>query len=315
MEKTIIYDGGGRAGESSWLNAIAPLLKQNGIDPNLLLAMMNGGFGGFGGGGGTFIWLIFLLALMRGNGFGFGGNGNCDNGAQLANLINNDNGRELLMSAIQGNGNAISQLSSMFNCSVGQIQQSINTIGTLIQNVGNQVGLGFQQTINAIQAGNCSLMSKIADCCCENRLAICQQTNTLTSEINSVAVGQERGFSSLAFETQKQTCALEKTMDENTRAITARLDAMERASLQDKLDAEREKNSTLRTQLNLEHQNAYFTQLVGSAVAPIVSDLEKIKCKMPESVNVPYSPVTAIPNCVAYGAGFYGGPYNGGFWG
>ena len=72
----------------------------NGLDPNLLLAMNGGGFGNnFGNGG--WLWILFLFAMMNGgwgNGFGFGGNGNA---------LNNDAGRQLLMQAIQGNGNAI----------------------------------------------------------------------------------------------------------------------------------------------------------------------------------------------------------------
>ena len=83
---------------------LASLCQQRGIDPNMLLAMKNNN--GFGGEGGWFMWVIFLFFLMGwgGNGFGFGfGNQN----GNLPNLINNDAGRELLMSAIQGNGNAI----------------------------------------------------------------------------------------------------------------------------------------------------------------------------------------------------------------
>lgn len=36
------------------------------------------------------------------------------------------------------------------------------------------------------------IAQQIANCCCENRLAICQQTGTLQNAINNVAVGQER---------------------------------------------------------------------------------------------------------------------------
>ena len=46
-------------------------------------------------------------------------------------------------------------------------------------------------------------------------------------------------------------------------------------------------------------------------LAPIAQDLEKIKCKMPETATVPYSPVVGVPNCVAYQYGLYGGFPNG----
>lgn len=59
------------------------------------------------------MWVIFLFFLMGwgGNGFGFG-NGR----GGLANEINNDYGRGLLMDAIGGNRNALSNLATQLNC-------------------------------------------------------------------------------------------------------------------------------------------------------------------------------------------------------
>lgn len=122
----------------------------------------------------------------------------------------------LIIIAIQGNANAISQLASTLNCSIGQVQQAINGVMSQVQQVGNQVGQSSMQIINAIQAGNCNIAQQIASCCCENRLAICQQTNTLQQSINNVANGQERGFSTIAYETQRQTCDIRDAIRENT---------------------------------------------------------------------------------------------------
>lgn len=286
---------------------LAPLLQKSGLDPNLLLAM-NRNNSGFGGEGGWFIWVIFLFFLMGwgngGWGNGFGGNGS--NG--FPNLINNDAGRELLMQAIQGNGNAISQLATNLNCSVGQIQQSINGVMTQLQSVGNQVGMSGMQVINAIQSGNTGIAQQIADCCCENRLAICNQTNTLTNTMNA------------------NTQNLKDATLAQTQAILAKLDAAETRVLQDKIDAERAKNVALTNQLSQEHQNAYFAQVTAQSIAPVnnvLTDLSariaKIECKQPETVTVPYSPIAAVPNCIAYQYGLYGGfnPYGvgNGFWG
>jgi hypothetical protein len=61
------------------------------------------------------------------------------------------------MQAINGNGNAISQLASTLNCSVGNIQTALSGILSQVQNVGNQVGMSSQQVINAIQSGDCAI--------------------------------------------------------------------------------------------------------------------------------------------------------------
>lgn len=307
--KTVIYtpDSGAAGSGAGMLGMLAPLLQKSGLDPNLLLAM-NRNNSGFGGEGGWFIWVIFLFFLMGwgngGWGNGFGGNGS--NG--LPNLINNDAGRELLMQAIQGNGNAISQLATNLNCSVGQIQQSINGVMTQLQSVGNQVGMSGMQVINAIQSGNTGIAQQIADCCCENRLAICNQTNTLTNTMNA------------------NTQNLKDATLAQTQAILAKLDAAETRVLQDKIDAERAKNAALTTQLSQEHQNAYFAQVTTQSIAPVnnaLADLSariaKIECNQPEVAKVPYSPVVGVPTCVAAQYGLYGGfnsyGVGNGFWG
>lgn len=202
--KTYVF---GNDANNGMLGLIAPLLQKQGLDPNMVMAMMNNR-NGYGGEGGWFMWIIFLFFLMGWGNNGWGGFGNrgAAGDAALGNLINNDNGRELLMQAIQGNNAAINQLASTLNCSIGQVQQAINSVMGQVQQVGNQVGQSSQQIINSIQAGNCQIAQQIASCCCENRLAICQQTNTLQQAINGVTVSQERGFAQLNYDTAKQTC-------------------------------------------------------------------------------------------------------------
>lgn len=252
------------------------------IDPALLMSMcQNNGFGN-----GNWIWLFFLWFLfpMINGGNGWFGNGN--NG--LANMLNNDSGRELLMQAIQGNASKLNDLACMFGTKSDTIQCAIN------------------QATNAIQSGDTALMQQISQCCCENRLAICNQTNTLQNTMN------------------QNTLSLRDSATANTNAIIAKLDAAEMRVMQDKLDALREKNSTLIAQLSNEHQTSAIQASQAQSVAPIVNSLNdlssrlaKIECKAPETVTLPYSPLTAVPNCVAaqYGLfnnGLYG---NTGLWG
>lgn len=290
------------------VSLLAPLLQQRGLDPNLLL--MNRGNYGFGGEGGWFMWVIFLFFLMGwgGNGFnGFGNNrGALAGDAYLGNLINNDTGRELLMSAIQGNGNAINQLASTLNCDINSVKSAINGVMAQIQGVGNQVGMSSQQIINAIQSGNCQIASQIAKCCCDSQLAICQQTNTLQNAINGVSVGQERGFANVAYETQKQTCDIQNSIKDVASQILAGQQAAEMREMQNKIDALREANSQKDVIINNGQQTAVFSQMIQSATAPIANavanlqgDVNGIKCKLPETVSVQWPNLTAIPTCIA----------------
>ena len=303
--KTYVFPESGNSGGGGMMAMLAPLLQQKGIDPNLLVAMQGKNNNGFGGDGSWFMWIIFLFFLFplfgrNGWGNGDGGNGGGYGVAGIPNLINNDAGRELLMSAIQGNGQAINNLATNLNCSIGQVQNAINGVMSQVQQVGNQVGQSSMQIINAIQQGNCNIAQQIASCCCENRLAICQQTNTLQNAINGVATGQERGFASVAYETQRQTCDLQNSIKDSTQQILAGQRAAEMREMQNKIDKLREENSTYKT-------SAMTSQIVGQATAPLGAALGDLSARLAEVAKVPYSPVVGVPSCVAAQYGLFNG--------
>lgn len=320
MESKTIYFGNEGNSANNILSCLAPFLKQNGVDPNVLLAMNRNGFGGEGG---WFMWVIFLFFLMGwggngwGNGFGGGNRG-------LANEINNDYGRSMLMEAIKGNGCAINNLATSLNCSVGQVQNAINGVMSQVQNVGNAVGQSSLQIINALQQGNMGIAKQIADCCCENRLAICQQTNALQNSISSVATGQERGFANVAYETQRQTCEVRDAIRENTSQVLAGQRAAEMRELSRELAERDRKIAEQAVIINNGQQTAVFGQMINQATAPLgaalaglKSDVDGIKCKLPESVTIPYSPVVGVPTCAAWNYGYFSpfSPTANGGWG
>ena len=307
--KTYVFGNDGQCG-GGMMSLLAPLLQRNGLDPNLLLAMNKNG-NGWGDGSG-FMWVIFLFFLMGWGGNGWGGFGGNGRGA-IANEINNDYGRSLLMDAIGGNRNALSNLATQLNCTEGQIQSAISALTSQVQSVGNQVGMSGMQTINALQQGNMQIAQQLANCCCENRLATCQQTNTLQSAINNVATGQERGFANVAYETQRQTCDLHNVIKDSTQTIVNGQQQAVMREMQNKIDALREENSTFKS-------SAMTSQIVGQALAPVnavLAGLQKevgeIKCAQPNTVTVPYQPFVTVPNCVAAQYGLYANAN--GFWG
>lgn len=313
------------------------------IDPALLMALNNNG--GFGGNG-SWLWIIFLFflyPLLRNGGLFGNNNGSCAAG-YMANMANNDAGREMLMNAIQGNGNAISNLATNLGCSIDAIQTAINGVMNSINQVGNQVGMTGLQTINAVQSGNSTLGQQIASCCCENRLAICQQTNEITRAISSVDNNVNSNFANTNYQLASQICDIKQNTSNavqsikdaigingeltrnaaqaQTQAIINKLNDMQSQDLQDKIETLRERNSTLTTQINLEHQNQYTAQVVGQAVTPINSaianiqkEVDNIKCKIPDTVTTFYQPFTTVPNYIAWNAGLYGyNNMNGSIW-
>ena len=312
MADTKIFSFPDAGAGANGIAAMLPALLQNrGVDPAYLMGMLNNGNGGFFGNNGGFQDIIALIVIAAifgiGNGGLFGGG---NNGSR--------EGQEMIMQTLNRNGVDISQLATAVGCSKDQILAGINSVSGAICGLGNQMGQNTNQIITALMQGNNALASQIAQCCCDNKLAICQQTNTLQGAINGVAIGQERGFSSLAFESERQTCALKGAIHDSTEAILAGQRAAEMREMQNKLDALREENSTFKA-------SAMTSQIVGQATAPLgaaLGDLSarlaKIECNQPEVAKVPYSPVVGVPTCVAaqygLGIGFNGFPGTG-FWG
>ena len=296
MERTYVFNQDPNGGGSKFdIMALLPnLMGGKGVDPGLL-ALLNQGRNNQDawGGGMWWIWIILLWFCWGGNGFGgFGNRGG------LPAELNGDVGREYLMSAIQGNGNAINQLASSLNCSTQQLQSALCNIQGLIQGVGNQVGMSAQQIINSIQSSNCTLATQIADCCCKTQNAIERQ-------------GYETRIA-----TSEQTHSLVDSGNENTRAILAKLDSIQTQALQDKITALTAEKATLTAEISQRNQNATILNAVGQQIAPLAaglqalqSDVDGIKCKLPNTVPVVYPNIQAVNTdlCRAAAYGAYAG--------
>lgn len=294
------------ASNGELMSVLAPLLSQRGVDPNVLLALNNRN-NGFGGEGGWFMWVIFLFFLMGwgGNGFGgFGNRGNLVGDAALGNLINNDAGRELLMSAIQGNGTAISQLASTLNCSINSVQTAINSVMSQVQSVGNQVGMTGQQVINAIQQGNCQLGNQLAQCCCsiqdsitranyENQLSNLNQTNTLQNSINFVNSSVERGFASTAFETAQQTCELKNAIAAQTQVINDKFSQLEMREMAREIQTLRDERNAYQLSASQQQQTQNLINQLRPCPIPAYITCNPFGC---QNDNYPYG-VYGGSNC------------------
>ena len=293
MDKTYVFDNAdGGCSNNGMMGLLASLCNKQGLDPNAVFAMMNNrgncGWGDMGA------WWIVILLIFGWGGFGgfgggFGGRGNAQGLADLGNLVNNDAGRELLMNAIQGNATAIGQLSTKLGCDYNALSGAIQNLSTQLCNLG----MGQKDVIFAIQNGNQAILSKLCDCCCDLRqqvadfrgdiaLQMCNQTNSLTNSINFVNSSVERGFSSVAYETQRQTCDIINAMNSGFNAIKAREDAREIQSLRDQVQA---------YQLSASQQNQ---------TANLIAQLRPCP-----------SPAYVVPNPFGCGCNNYGYPYNG----
>lgn len=281
------------------------------MDPAALMAMMNNNYG-FGGNGAWWIWIILLFFCWG----GFGGNGfgrGASDASRLASELNTDANTNLLMQAINGNKEAISSLSNTLNCDFNSVTAALNNINSGVSKISCDVKLSGCEVINAITSGNAALASKLAECCCntqrsidsvnlnltkmgyEDQLAMCNQTNTLVNTMN------------------QNTLSLRDSNLANTQAILQKIDNFENIYRQDKMDRLTSENLALKGQISQANQNQYIAATVQANTAPIVnrlnslqSDVDGIKCKLPNTVSVPYPQLAVynpeIARAAAYGA-------------
>lgn len=297
------------------------------------LALMNGG--GFGNGmwNNPFMYLVwmYMMRWMNGNN-GFDGNQALEASTQrqiqtLADQMNDNHTSDLIMSAIQGNNSAIQEVSTRLGCDLNAIASAIQSVRSDISTVGNQIGFSSERIINAVNVGDSGVIQALKDCCCEtqkailtqnyeNRIAIGDAAARLKDTVNYVGLQVEKGFSDSNYQTQAQTCSLQGTIRDtgtaNTNAIIAKLDAIQNQALLDKIDQLREKNSEQAVVINNAQQTATFNQMLNSYTAPIAAavntlqtEVAGVKCRLPETVTLPYSCATAVPTNLLYN-GFVG---------
>ena len=188
---------------------------------------------------------IMFLALF--NQFGFGGRGymnGCENGAtaalqgseilsrvnQIGTQLSDNHNSDLIMQAIQGNSGAIDQLANNINVSFRDVSAAVGNIQSALASVSGNIGTSTERIINGILLGNKDLVSAITNCCCENKMGVqkmgyenqiatMHQTNALQERLTNIANGIQQGFSSTAYESQRNTCDIINSGKDNTQRI------------------------------------------------------------------------------------------------
>lgn len=221
-----------------------------------------------------FIYLVWMMYAQRmwGNN-GWNENGNCGYNtlqgqiSSLQNQMQDNHNSDLILQGISGNTNAIREASTRIGCDLNVLQQSICDVRGGIDTLSGQVGFSAERVINAVNMGDCNVIQALKDCCCttqkaileqgyQNQLATQAQTNVLQNEVRNVGVGQERGFSSVAFAAEQNKCEIIRAGEVNTQRIIDTLNNHWK-------DEQALQIQDLKFQLSQERQNRYFASLTG----------------------------------------------------
>lgn len=226
----------------------------------------NGNNNGWGAEGSWLWFIIVIFAIFGWGGFGngFGGNGmNGGVGSEIQRGFDN----QAVASKLDGITNGLCD-------GFYAVQTGMNGINTNIL----QTGFGIQQAINADTVANMqntnALQSQLANCCCETREAI-QGVN---------------------YNMATNTCALQNTMNSNTRDIIDSQNAGTRAILDylcnEKISSLQAENSDLRRAASQDRQSALLTTQMAAQTQQIIN-----------AVNPSAIPAYVVPNPNAYAYG------------
>lgn len=234
--------------------------------------------GGWGDGNGWWV-LIILFAIFGGWGNGgWGGNGANGGATPYATsaLTQADLQRgfdtQSIVSKLDGISNG---LCDGFYTQNTALMNGFHGVDNAICNLGYQTQQGFNTTNVALMQGQNALQSQFANCCCETREAI-QGVN---------------------YNMAQNTCALQNTMNSNTRDIIDSQNAGTRAILDylcnEKISSLQAENNDLRRAASQDRQSALLTTAMASQTQQIIN-----------AVNPAPIPAYQVPNPnVYYGCG------------
>ena len=242
----------------------------------------------WGGDGFSLIWLVLIFAIFGWGGFGgwgggFGGNGgNGANGAGFQGwATRSDINEEFALNDIQNGIRGIQQGICDSTYSLNNTMQS----GFNGMNVGMLQGFnGVQQAINADTVANMqntnALQSQLASCCCETREAI----------------------QGINYNLATNTCALQNTMNNNTRDLLENQNSNTRAILDfltnDKIATLQAENSDLKRAASQDRQSALLTTEMYAQAQRLINAINPAPIPAFQ-VPAPY----AYAGCNTYGNG------------
>ena len=224
----------------------------------------------WGGGGAWWIIILFLFVFCgwgNGNGWGNGGGGAAGS-AYTDSAIQRGFDNQAVISKLDG---LSSGLCDGFYAMNNGMLTGFNGINTNVM----QTGFGIQQAINADTVANMqnanALQAQLAQCCCETREAI-QGVN---------------------YNMAQNTCALQNTMNSNTRDIIDSQNAGTRAILDylcnEKISNLQAENNDLRRAASQDRQSALLTTAMAAQTQQLIN-----------AINPAPIPAYQVPNPNVY---------------
>lgn len=267
-------------------------LGSEGGVPAVMNVTPTGGTGynnGGGWGGDWSAWIIIFVLFFAFGGWGNGGWGNGwgGNGGSAATQADIQRGFDTssIISKLDGINSGL--CNGFYAMNTGMLQ-GFNGVNQGLCNLGYQTQQGFNATQVAMMQGFNAAQAQAAECCCQT----------------------QRAIDGVNYNMATNTCALQNTMNNNTRDIIDNANANSRAILdylcQDKISTLQNENQALRLAASQSNQNAVLMAAMDANKAEILRRTGA-ECPTPAYVVQPPQPVNFPTNCCGQFSGWNNG--------
>lgn len=273
--------------------------ENSGIPAVMNVAPAGGGYNNGGWGGDWSSWIIlFLIFGMFGwggmGGFGMGGwgMGGMMGGYPVESILQRSLDTQTIIGKLDGVNQGLCDgfyaQSNAINGLGMNMMQGFHGVDNAVCNLGFTTQQGFNSAnVVALQNQN-ALQAQLSDCCCTT----------------------QRAIDGVNYNMATNTCALQNTMNNNTRDIIDNANANSRAILdylcQDKISTLQSENQALRLAASQSAQNATLMAAMDANKADILRRTGA-ECPTPAYVVQPPTPVNFPTNCCGQFSGWNNG--------
>lgn len=216
-----------------------------------LSALMNKD-GAFGGNGSWLIMLlIFFLFFRNGNGFGnaFGEVSTPAATESSVRSILENQGTDKILSAIQGNASAISQLAQSTGIGFEQMQNALCGVKTAIIETANATNLSVKELSTQIAMNNGAVLSALQNSCSQLGVQMLNGFNAQNIQMLTGFANVDKTLCDIRYANEKNTSAIIASGTANTERILDYLN-------QTKLDELNRELSLARAEISQKDQTA-----------------------------------------------------------
>lgn len=218
----------------------------------------------------AYMMILGMMRFMYGDNWQNGG-ANAEMNArfnQLSSQMADNHNSDILNEAIKGNTSRIGELANNLNVDLRAIQTGICDIRSGIQSVAGDVRFSSERVINAVNMGDTNIISKMMECCCENKQLVTtmgyegqlrDQSNTasIIGRIDSFSNGVQQGFASIGYQQNVDKCDIINAINASQQRTSDLLNGHWKEELA-------KEAQDLRFQLSQKEQNEYLLDKLSS---------------------------------------------------